>query len=316
MSSSRKLERDFVRADIAAVGTLLSQLDEEDVMARFGLEARLEELQATISELDKLPIETSASASLFFGGRPVVGTRGIESEFAGAAVAKFQDLVAKVLAHETGNLGQRGVVPRKASATLHITNIVRGSFGFLFEEIDPQAQIVDSSLKIAVDEASRLLDAFGEPDEEEFRTAVETIDQRLLATTREFFDLMRHSGATMRLLAGETDRSFGAEAVARASERAKTTTVEDFDDSVVGQLAGVLPDAHQFEFRAGPERGVIRGKIDKTFSSNQLALFYRDWVNVTAQAEMRVKRVLSNGAVVREKYTLVSIGHEKKSTSE
>jgi hypothetical protein len=313
MSSSRKLEHDFVRADIAAVGALISQLDEEDVMARFGLEARLEELQTVIAEMDKRPIETSASASLFFGGRPVVGTRGIESEFAGAAVAKFQDLVAKVLAHETGNLGQRGVVPRKASATLHITNIVRGSFGFLFEEIEPQTQIVDSSLKNAVDEASRLLDAFGEPDEEEFRTAVETIDQRLLATTREFFDLMRHSGATMRLLAGDTDRSFGAEAVARASERAKTTTVEDFDDSVVGQLAGVLPEAHQFEFRAGAERGVIRGKVDKTFTSSQLVLFNRDWVNVTAQADLRVKRVLSNGAIVREKYTLVSIGPEKKS---
>lgn len=312
MSSSRKLERDFVRADIAAVGALLSQLDDEDVMARFGLEARLEELQAAISELDKLPIETSASASLFFGGRPVVGTRGIESEFAGAAVAKFQDLVAKVLAHETGSLGQRGVVPRKASATLHITSVVRGSFGFLLEEIEPQTQIVDSSLKIAVDEASRLLDAFGEPDEEQFRTAVETIDQRLLGTTREFFDLMRHSGATMRLLAGETDRSFGAEAVARAAERAKTTTVEESDDFVVGQLAGVLPEAHQFEFRGGAERGVIRGKVDKSFTSSQLAMFNRDWVNVTARADLRVKRVLSNGAVVREKYTLVSIGPDKK----
>jgi hypothetical protein len=184
MSGSRKLERDFVRADVAAVGALLSQLDEEDVMARFGLEARLQELQ--------------------------------------------------------------------------------------------------------------------------------TIDQRLLGTTREFFDLMRHSAATMRLLAGETDRSFGVEAVARAAERAKTTTVEEFDDSVVGQLAGVLPEAHQFEFRGGAERGVIRGKVDKNFSSNQLAMFNRDWVNVTARADLRVKRVLSNGAVVREKYTLVSIGPDKK----
>ena len=51
--------------------------------------------------------------------------------------------------------------------------------------------------------------------------------------------------------------------------------------SVVGQLAGVLPDAHQFEFRASAERGVTRGKVDKSFTSSQLVLFNRDWANVT-----------------------------------
>jgi hypothetical protein len=80
---------------------------------------------------------------------------------------------------------------RNRANSLHITNIVRGSFGFLLEEVQPQLQIVDSSLKTAVDEATRLLKAFGEDDEEQFRTAVEEIDQRVLATTREFFDLMR-----------------------------------------------------------------------------------------------------------------------------
>lgn len=312
MSGSRKLQRDFVRADIAAVNALLAQLDDEDVMSRFGLESRLEELQASISELDSLPVETNASASLYFGGRPVVGRRGIESQFAGEAVAKFQDIVAKVLALKNGELKQRGTVPGKATSTLHITNVVHGSFGFLLEEIEPQTEIVDSSLKLAVDETSELLDAFGKPDEEEFRTAIEAIDQRLLATAREFFGLLKTSGATLRLLAGEVDRSFGSEAVARASERATTTTVEETDDFVIGQLGGILPEAHQFEFRTVGELGVIRGKVDKNIPSSELSLSYKDWLNVTARAELRINRIRSKGAVVREKYTLKSIGPDIK----
>ena len=114
MTSPRKLERDFARADIAAVSSLLDQLGDEDVMARFGLEARLQELQTAIAQLGDEPEEPTASAALFFGGRPVLGSRGIESEFGGAAITKFQDLVAKVLAHETGGLGMRGVVPIRA----------------------------------------------------------------------------------------------------------------------------------------------------------------------------------------------------------
>jgi hypothetical protein len=264
-------------------------------------------LQKTIAELDQRADEPVASAALFFGGGPVVGARGIESEFAGTAVTKFQDIVAKVLAHETGGLGQRGIVPNKGASTLHITNIVRGSFGFLFEEMGSQQQLVETPLKAAVDEATRLLDAFGEPDEEQFRSAVETIDQRVLATARDFFDLMRQSGATLRLVAGETDRSFGAEAVTRAAERATSTTVEDAEETMRGQLAGVLPDAHQFEFRTATDRGTVRGRVSRALSSDQLTRFNRDWVNVDAIARLHVKRVRRSGAVVREGFTLLGL---------
>lgn len=307
MSSVRKMERDFAHADIAAVQGLLAQLSDEDVMTRFGLEARLDELQRTVAEFDRAREEPTASAALFFGGRPVIGARGIESEFGAAAVSKFQDLVAKVLAHEAGGLGQRGLVPNKGASTLHITNIVRGSFGFLLEEVQPQQQMVKTPLKTAVEETTRLLDAFGEPDEEQFRTAVEAIDQRVLGTAREFFDLMRQDGATLRLVAGDRDRSFGLDAVARAAERATSTTVEDAEEEIDGQLAGILPDAHQFEFRTAGDRGTIRGKVDGALPADRLTRFNRELVNLNASARVHVKRVLRSGTVVRESFTLLAL---------
>ena len=281
MTSLRKLERDFARADLAAVRGLIAQLSEEDVMARFGLEARRDELQVAIAAMEALPEETVRPAALFFGGNPVIGTRGIESTFAGSAIGKFQDIVAKVLAHETSGLGQRGVVPNRSASTLHITNVVRGSFGFLLEEVQPPQQLLETSLKTAVDKAAQLLDAFGEPDEEQFRSAVEDIDERLLGTAREFFSLMRQSGATLRLVSGDMDRSFGAQSVERAAERATSTTVEEAEESIRGYLSGVLPESHQFEFRAGGERGIVRGKVDRALSSAELEVFNRQWVHET-----------------------------------
>lgn len=307
MTSQRKLDRDLIYADMAAVSALLDQLDAEDVMSRFSLEARRDELRDMIGGFADEPEDTAASAILFFGGRPVSGTHGIESEFAGAAVSKFQDLVAKVMAQEVGALGQRGVVPNKAASTLHITNVARGSFGFVLEEVHAQAQLVDTPLKSAVDEAVQLLDAFGELDEARFQATIETIDQRVLGTAREFFDLMRQGGATLRLVAGMSDHSFGAEAVNRAAERATSTTVEDTEEHVQGQLAGVLPEAHQFEFRVADDRGVIRGKVDRALAPDALAQFNRDMVNIDARASLEVKRVLRNGVVARESYTLIGL---------
>ena len=189
MTSQRKLERDHRHAEMAGVNKLLGQLDAGDVMARFGLEARREELRELIAEAETEKEEMAASAILYFAGRPVTGTRGIESEFAGAAVSKFQDLVAKVTAQEAGTLGQRGVVPNKGLSTLHITNITRGSVGFVLEEVQPSAQPFDTPLKNAVSEAMLLLDTFGEPDEAQFQNAIEAIDQRVFGAARDFFRL-------------------------------------------------------------------------------------------------------------------------------
>lgn len=311
MSSMRKLERDYLKANIAAVTGLIERVGSRDVMSRFSLKSQLAELQDALAKFEAAPAETFASAALFFGGKPVIGSQGIESGFAGSAVEQFQDLVSMIHANDTGGLAERGTVPRRAASTLHITNVVRGSFGFLLEEVQPQLQIMDSPLKSAVDEATRLLDAFGEEDEENFRTAVEEIDQRILASTQGFFDLMRRSGATMRLVAGNADRSFNAEAVARAADRAKTTTVEEVEEDLAGQLAGVLPESHQFEFRVADDRTTIKGKVDRDLPAHQLGLMGKELVNVNAKARLKVKRVSRNQVVVRERYTLLGVEPER-----
>jgi hypothetical protein len=253
--------------------------------------------------------ERAASAALFFGGRPVAGARGIESEFGGIAISKFQDLVAKLLAEEGGSrLGQRGVVPNKAAATLHVTNVVCGSFGFLFEQIEPQKELVDTALKTALERASQVLNVLAKPDEEEFRKEVETVDQRILAAMGEFFGLMRQNGATLRLVAGEADTSFGTDDVARAVERATSTAIEDTEETFEGELAGVLPDAHQFEFRAkAPRDTVLRGRVERTISATELTNFNRALVGVSAKARLRVRRVRQHGQVVRESFTLLGV---------
>jgi hypothetical protein len=54
------LERDFLSADIAAVSSLLDELSDEDVMARFGLEARLADLRQSLAQLIHAGEESAA----------------------------------------------------------------------------------------------------------------------------------------------------------------------------------------------------------------------------------------------------------------
>jgi hypothetical protein len=306
VNAPRRLGRDRASAELAGVEKTLATLTDNDFLTRMSLEARRDEIAETLAVFEHAGPETVATAALFFGGRPVAGSKGVESEFAGAVVGRFQDLVAKVLAQDSGGLGERGVVPNKSAATLHITDVVRGSFGFVLEEVEPQGYIIDTALKAAVDNASQILSAFGDPDESHFQEAMERVDERVLTTARDFFQFMRQSGATFRLVAGDADSEFPAGSIDRAAERATTTKVEDAPESLDGQLAGVLPDGHLFEFRS-VRRGTINGRVDRGIAASELDGWNARLRNVDATATIRVRRVSRGGSVVRESFTLLGV---------
>lgn len=307
MSGLRKLERDRLHAELATVGRMLNQFSDEDVVMRIGLEDRQLELREAIAQLAADPPGRTASTALYFGGKPVIGARGVESEFGSRAVAMFQDLVAKQFAHETGGLGQRGIVPNKGAARLHITNVVRGSFGFMLEELDDQGPLLDTALKDSVDHVSDLFAAFGEDDEERFESAVAEVDERVLATTKEFFALMRQSGATFRMVTGDRDRSMSAGEIERAERRATTTTVADQDEAIEGIFSVALPEGHQMEFRTLGDRGTIRGRVARSYSPAAIVELNREWMEKPAIGQFKVRKVMKDGALVRESFTLMSI---------
>lgn len=304
---SAKLERDFVAADLAAVEGLLGSMTDEDALTALSLESRRDELRERLASLEAEP-ETHASAALFFSGRPVVANRGIETEFGTAAVDKFQDVVTKVFAlRQMGSLGQRGIVPGKGLAKLHITNVVHGSFGFRLEELTTQGEIIDTALKEAVDEASRLMETFGGSDEEPFEAAVEKLDDRVLATIRDFFELLRSNEAAFRLVAGELDRSFDRRAVERAAERARVTTLNEDTAVFDGQLNGALRESRVFEYRTGTERGTITGKIAPEVPADVIARINRELADHDSRATVQVKQVRRGEKVSREMFTLLKI---------
>lgn len=307
---SAKLQRDFVAADLAAVDQLLSKLSGKDVFAKLSLQSRRDDLQRQLESLANCR-EVSASASLFFSGKPVLANRGIEASFGASAMARFQDLVTKIFAvQHTGTLGQRGIVPGKDDSKLHITNVVRGSFGFRLDEIPSQANMLESPLKDAVDEASRLMEMFGKDDEEAFESEIENIDERILASVKDFFEVLSTNDATFRLVSGNLDKSFGLQSIIRAADRAKNTILDEIDIELKGQLAGALRDSRIFEFRPIDGRPAIKGPIGADLGADQISQINRELADKDATAKFRVKKVVQKERILRERYTLLSIHGE------
>ena len=215
----RKLQSDFASSNLSSVTDILTHAAARS-LTRLSLESMRDDLAANVRTIEETP-ERQASTALFFSGRPVAGNRGIESEFASKALGTYQDIVTKLFAlRRNGQLGERGVVADRDLSRLHVTGIVRGSFGFLMEDAHNDDDAIVPALKGAVDDSARLLGSFVEEDEEHFETAIVDIDNRVLQTVKNFFDILSKDSATLRIVSGDSERNFDFSGIARAAERA------------------------------------------------------------------------------------------------
>ncbi|WP_162900056.1 hypothetical protein [Ralstonia solanacearum] len=244
----RKLEVDALKADLSAVDAMLTSFTEDDdPIGWYQFSARKEEIEQALDQLVSRPV-THAELGVFFGGRPVQGSRGINADFAGKALEDLQALVSKRYSgREFGRLAQRGPVPGGDTSQMLVTNIVRGSVGFVLEESGNDAQLVETPLKEAVDEVADILSRVGADDEAVFEEAAAELDERLLVTLRQFFQRLDDFGATMRVVDGTRDFLLDRHAVSRARERTQAMEIVERNAEMTGTLY-VLPESKRFDF--------------------------------------------------------------------
>jgi len=268
---TRKLELQSLRADLAATDALLSRTPTNDFAGRPGLESRRNELQARLLEQQSPEQEKLGSVALFFGGGPVIGSRGIRAEFAGEVISNYQDLVSKIWASDDNSqMPNKGPVKDAAASQLHVTEIVHGSFGFLLEELDELGTpLFESPLRAATEKATQLILAFASEREEVFEELLDRVPARVFSAVRDFLKPIHREDAVFRMVEGDTDVSFDEASVERAYKRAEAYSFEEDIFDKDGELLGVIPIGRRFEFRQGNGE-VLRGNVGVLFGQSYL----------------------------------------------
>ena len=305
----RKLERDGLLAELTAVEAMLHDIPEEEVANRAGLASRRDEIRAELADVDVKP-ERGARAALFFGGSPVIGAVGIDAEFASGAIGQYQEIVTRLAAaRRRGSLAPTGPIPDRKDSRLHIVGTLHGSFGFELCELEPKPGGDPGSgvtpLAANVERATRILASAGESDEA-FGDAIADVDERVVASVREFFGLLRQRRATFRVVAGDLDRSFDAHAVSVAAERTDVKLLGEDDVPVAGEFLGAYPARRGFEMY-GEHREVIRGNVSPDLGEQEIIALNRTWSGVPCVAHLRVVRVQRTGAPEQVRYTLLGV---------
>ncbi|MDT8954531.1 hypothetical protein [Aeromonas caviae] len=244
----RKLKLNSLTSDQHAVQQLISEaIEYGDIVGELQYREKLEKLDREISLL-KNANETNASVALFFGGEPVLGSQGILASFAGKVLENFQELINKAFASkENGSLGERGKIPLKANSNLMVTQVAKGSFGFILDEVSDQLEITETALKHTVDYVLDLINASAQPDDETFEKLIESLDKRVLQSLKDFFITLDKAHSTMRLVGDNQEYSLDSNWIHRARQRTEATEIDEDEELVELKVLGLLPEHCKFE---------------------------------------------------------------------
>ena len=307
----KRLELDSLKADLAAVEALLAcRTASDDPIGWIQYSSRKTELQRQIAEIESKP-DHHASVALFFGGRPVIGSRGIIADFAGKMLEQYQEMVSKRnAAIELGEpLSSRGTIPKRANAQMMVTEVARGSFGFILEEASQDNELVETPLKHVVNDISDLIHKLSQEDEEGFETVAETLDDRLLISIRGFFKTLDDAGATMKLVDGHKEFILQREDVERARARADSMEVAEKVMDETG-LIYLLPDSRRFDFYPDGGLPVRKGVVSAACLKGILGDSTQIPDGVLGRrkkAGFKVREVKQRNSAIRVSYTLTQL---------
>lgn len=312
-----KLTYDSLKSELNSINKLIEESERyDDFVASVQFKYRQEELFKEIEEL-KNKNQNSASVALYFAGKPVYGSKGIDSDFAGKALESFQEMISKIFAvSEIGSQSKRGPVALSSHSKLAITEVVRGSFGFIFNEIIEQESFIKTELKHVVESITEILDKTISPDETDFDDAVKSLDKRSLSAINKFFKNLDSHEATLRLVEGNSEHNFSSAGIKLGRSRIDNTKIEESVETVSGSLIGFMPESKRFELVQGIELIVGSVSKDAVETFNNLIRNDEKSLNQNIEAQMEVRRITKIGGEPRLIYRLLNFKLHDKNTSE
>jgi hypothetical protein len=302
-----QLERQYLQANLAQARSFLFDANQDDdPIGQHQYAQLVTNYEHQLKALSITASHAPAGVALFFGGRPVFGSHGIQASFSGKAIDGFQSLVSQRFAADaSGPLASKGRVPFKDTSHLLITDVVRGSFGFVLQAASDSdhAPEFDTNLKAAVDKVASTLTRVAAQDESLFDDAVDEIDDRQKQALTTFFTLLDNEGATMRIVEGERDFELDLASVQRARQRVEQLQIEDKTETLEGHITGWTDNSGRFELRLHGSLELIQGNVTRSelerLSSEGIEPYHKH-----VSANIKTREITSRNRQPKKSYVL------------
>jgi hypothetical protein len=272
------MKRSAIAAELSQLRKMLSDIEKTSPLARLGIESRISDLE---KQCDSIPVDgiQRARVELTFRGAPVQGTQGVEAQFAGNALEKYDKAIALAAASMSQEVRLDGRIPGREFNKLFVTDRALGSFGFILEEIsvrktesgiEPELIFDEKSLTSkAVEQTKAIIFACANEDDEKLVEVASQVDRRTISAIRDFLETVGKSNAYFKMRCDDQVTEFkNVESVQTAAERLADDNIIEADIKATGYLF-FLPAKRTFEITPEDGNEVFYGKIDPDMSEDK-----------------------------------------------
>jgi hypothetical protein len=306
-----------LEADKGYVEHQLSQPDHDPWgTVRLMWQNRLAEINRQIEE-QQSKRSNYASVALIFNGNPVVGSSDIRVDFTTDVLTSFQKLISARLAEkereatgDTAALPMRGRLPGARNTNLFIRDLVRGSMGFILEELPEQAELLPTKLKEAVESTTELLGQLNNATDDEFQVIVTDAEPRVVQAIQKFTNVLFEAGASTRISGDDHRTTLSISDVDRLSKRLNEVEVTEEVEVLDGVLQGLLPEKLEFEFKvAGEDGGTLRGDVAEDLARKYTLdpAFVEQLLHKSGRARIKIVRTSRNGVQTKEQRVMEAL---------
>lgn len=281
---------------------LLNLIGDHPVMS-FTLQQRAEELR---QQLEEIPIDQKeAKVTLFFHGKPVIGSIGIDAQFAGKVLPHFQNMVKTDFAQRAmGKVGGRGPAKGGSESHLFITSLPRGSFGIELTKLQNQTLFGETQMADTLVHVTSLIEAAAKSDED-YGMALEDAPARTIKSLNDFLKAVSDEEAGVTIESGGIRVTLSVEEARIAYNRVSTTQLSEDTVALQGVLRGVMLNSWRFDFT--PFTGEpFSGRFSEDLSEDEVESFLA-FLNQPCSATFEESKVVFKNGQLRTRYTLLSV---------
>lgn len=301
-------QREFLKVQQLETERLRELAGDHPLMAP-ALAERAEDIGRQLAEL---PVgKKEPRTVLFFSGKPVQGSLGIDANFAGRILEPFQNMVmADYAGRWHGPVGGRGRRAGEAEARMLLTGLPRGSFGMELTKASNEELFDEEQLADTLTHVTRLVESASRSDED-FAAELNETAPRVIQNLREFLEVVSKGEAGMRLETGDLRCTMTPIQAHEAFERVSDTITNEEEVELPGVFKGLLLESWRFDF-VDQQGHKISGRVDENLTQQEAGGMAREFYDRQCDASLLKTTVLFKNGRIRTTYTLRNL---KKSPS-
>lgn len=304
-----RLNIEALRAEISNIESLLAALPPQDILGGMALRGRLSTLHEELNSISA-ECQTTAETLVFFGGDPVSGSHGIDTEFAATALKNYQNIISSIYADTKLNedaLSEAGQIPFRKESALIITGMPRGSFGFKLEERADQCQLTDTALCTSIEKANKIFALLSTESEEKIDEMLSEENARVINHIKSFIETLSSNNASARLVSRDTDISIQQSKIKYIHKITENIEKTFEDKSLAGTFLGARKASRDFDFIT--DDGIlIKGRMSKDIEERFIATMNTEYQDKHCTATITLHETKrKNSSRVLQRWTLKDI---------